>query len=270
MKTLITHINPHLDDIAAAWLFLRFHPDFKDAKIEFIPAENKNLTSEETEGKIFIGIGRGRFDEHKGDTEDCATSLVWKYLKSQSFIPKDDVTLKSLEELVEWTRIVDLGRLPMQEYDDFIIPAFIRSLGNTQESSLKDTNLGLEILDRVLEILKRKYHGLKDWENRIEFTTRFGKSYAVESETVNRAFCKSQGGDMFLMYDPKTKYVQYFTPVENIDLEPIYHKVKELDPEADWFLHQSHHMVICGTNSAPDVKKTKLSFEQLTEAAKNC
>ena len=53
MKTLVTHINPHLDDIAAIWLFKKFHPDFKDAKIEFISA-SRDAAKEESEDKIFL------------------------------------------------------------------------------------------------------------------------------------------------------------------------------------------------------------------------
>ena len=68
------------------------------------------------------------------------------------------------------------------------------------------------------------------------------------------------------MYDPKYKSVQFFS--NDLDLKEIYTKVKELDPVASWFLHQSHHMVICGSSSAPDSKPTKLSFEELIEAVK--
>ena len=63
--------------------------------------------------------------------------------------------------------------------------------------------------------------------------------------------------------------VQFFTPSHDLDLSPIYEKVKELDPEADWFLHQSHHMVLCGSSAAPDARPTKLTFEELIEVAKS-
>jgi hypothetical protein len=123
-------------------------------------------------------------------------------------------------------------------------------------------------LDRILILLKDKQKSLKDWEGRVEFDTKFGKTAAVESETINRPFVKQMGGDLFLMYDPKKNHVQYFTPRFDIDLEPIYTKVVEKDPEADWFLHQSHHMVICGSGASPDSKKTKLTFEELIDLLK--
>ena len=85
MKTLITHINPHLDDISAIWLFKRslragalkrFDREFSEASIEFINASRDAALKDESKDKIYFGTGGGEFDEHKGDLEDCAASLV--------------------------------------------------------------------------------------------------------------------------------------------------------------------------------------------------
>lgn len=260
-KTLITHINPHLDDICAIWLFRKFHPEFKDAQIEFISASRNSDQSEE---KVFLGTGGGRFDEHKEGLETCAGTLVYQYLKQQGYISSDQ---KALEKLVAWNQRIDLGKGAPSEVDEFSVQAFIRPLDNNPESSQKAVQLGEQILDRILQVLKRKEQSLIDWEERVEFETQFGKSYAITSETVDRAFCKQQGGDLFLMHDPKYNSVQFYS--DSNDLEPIYKKVKELDPDASWFLHQSHHMVICGSGSAPDSTPTKLSFEELIEVAKS-
>lgn len=267
-KTLVTHINPHLDDICAIWLFQKFNPEFQDSKIEFISASRDAALKEESEEKKFFGTGGGKYDEHKGDTEDCATSLVWKDLKQRGLIPADKILNSALEQIVEWSSLIDLGRAPEESFGLFSVPAFIRPSDNTQKSSFNSVVLGKEILDRILEVLKKEEQSKMDWEKRVEFETKFGKSYAIISETINRPFCKAQGGDLFLMVDPLKHSVQYFTPSFEIDLEPIYKKAKELDPDADWFLHQSHHMVICGAGAAPEFKPTKLSFEQLIEIAK--
>ena len=277
-KTLVTHINPHLDDIAAIWLYKKIYPEFKDASLEFVSATNDKL--ENTEDKVYVGVGRGEFDEHKGDTEDCATSLVYKHgMKAAPLVPAvkeaegstltpADVEGKAVEELVEWVRQDDLGRLEIRDYPEFSIPAWIRSTDSNIESSKKTVELGIEILERILRVLKRKYLAEKEWEGSVEFETKFGKSFAIMGKAIDRSFCRDKGGDLFVMYDPNSKWTQYFTPSFEIDLEPIYNKVKELDPQADWFLHQSHHMVICGSNSSPESKVTKLSFEELIKAAK--
>lgn len=268
MKQLITHISPHLDDIAAIWLFKKFEPEFSDAEVDFISASLGNKSAEESKDRVFIGVGRGRFDEHKGDLEDSATSLVWKYLKGNSFIKVDEINMVALEELVNWIRLDDLGR-PKRDYDEFSLPSFIRPKDGGRGASLKSVEVGGWILDKILEVFKNKHQAKKDWEYRVEFESKFGKAYAIKSSAVDREFCKKQDGDLYLMVDPFNGSVQYFTPSFDIDLEPIYQKVKSQDKDADWFLHQSHHMVICGSGSAPDSKKTKLSIEQLIEAAKN-
>lgn len=271
MKTLITHINPHLDDICAIWLYKKFHPDFKDAKLEFLSAAKGGVTFEGKEvdldpDVIHFGIGRGKYDEHKGDILESAASLVWKDLK-QSGLSKNEVEEKAYEELISWNTLIDTGRAPNFEFSEFSVQSFIRPLSGKEEDSKKAVELGSEILDRIFEVLKRKQQAIIDWEGRQEFQTKFGQTIAIVSESVDRAFCKSKQGDLFLMYHPKFKSVQFYSDAK--DLEEIYKKLKEKDPEADWFLHQSHHMVICGSGSAPDSKLTKLSFEQLIEIVKN-
>lgn len=268
MKTLVTHINPHLDDIFAVWLFKKYNPDFKDAKLEFISADKGNQGLEETKDKIYIGVGRGRFDEHKEGLDSCAGSLVYEYLQVNRNIPQDEITKNALEKLVEWNKLIDTGKAPLHEFSEFSMQSFIRPLDSKRETSLKAIQLGEEILDRILAVLKRKQQSLKDWKKAVEFSSKFGKAYAVVSETVDRAFCKKIGGDLFLIYNPKYRSVQYFTP-SDFDLESIYKKVKELDPEADWYLHQSHHIILCGSHTAPGSKPTKLTLDKLIEVAKS-
>lgn len=268
MKTLVTHINPHLDDIASIWLFKKFHPEFKDAELEFISA-SRDAASEESTNKVFVGTGGGRFDEHKEGLSTCAASLVYEYLKEKGLIPGEEITQKALEKLVQWNKLIDTGKAPESQFDEFSVQAFIRTKDNSPETSKKSVEMGMEILNRILVVLKRREQSIKDWEKRVEFQTKFGKSFAVVSETVDREFCRQQGGELFLMYNPKHHSVQFFTPSFDIDLKPVYNQLKILDPEASWFLHQSHHMVICGSASAPDSKPTKLSFEELLEAVKN-
>lgn len=268
MKILVTHINPHLDDIAGIWLFKKFHPEFKDAAIEFISASRDAAASQESEGKVFVGTGGSRFDEHKEGLDTCAGTLVYEYLKEKGYVPEDEIIRNALDKLTRWNLLIDTGKAPTSEFDAFSIQAFIREKNGSSDTSKASVELGIEILDRVLEILKRKEQSLKDWEKRAEFQTKFGRSFAIVSETIDREFCREQEGDLFLMYNPKYHSVQFFTPSFEIDLEPIYRKVKALDPEATWFLHQSHHMVLCGSSSAPDSKPTKLNLEQLIEVAK--
>lgn len=259
-KTLITHINPHLDDILAIWLFKKYHPNFADSAIEFISASH-DKADDENEERVFVGTGGGKFDEHKEGLNTCAGTLVYEYLKDEGHIPEDEKTRKAMLRLIEWNQLVDTGKAPSSEFDEFSVQSFIRTKDSLSETSLKSVELGREVLDRILEVLKKKEQSKLDWEKAVDFESKFGKGYAVTSETVDREFCREQDGDLYLMVDPKNQGVQFFSPDK--DISEIYEKVKEKDPEASWFLHQSHHMVICGSSSAPDSKPTKLSMEEL-------
>lgn len=270
MKTLVTHINPHLDDIVGIWLFRKYNPEFTNSLIEFISASREaGILSEQSESKdkIYVGTGGGRFDEHKEGLETCAGTLVYEWLKEKGLSPQDNITEKALQKLIKWNQLIDTGKAEIHQINEFSVPAFLRPLDGNPETSKKAVELGGEILDRILEVLKRNEQSLIDFEKRVEFETRFGKSIAVTSETIDRSFCKKQDGELFLMHDPKYNSYQFYSDTH--DLEPIYQKVKELDPEASWFLHQSHHMVIRGSGSAPDSTPTKLSLEQLIEVAKS-
>lgn len=266
MKTLVTHINPHLDDLLAIWLFRKFNPQFKDASVEFISASRDAASQDESEDKIYIGTGGGKFDEHKEGLQTCAGSLVYEFLKDKNLITKDEQ--QALEKLIQWNLLIDTGKASSSEFDEFSIQSFIRTKDNSPETSNQSVVLGEEILNRILEILKQRVQSEKDWQNRIEFESKFGKGYAVTSETINREFCRDKDGDLYLMFDPKYNSVQFFTPRDDRDLEPIYNKLKDIDPDASWFLHQSHKMVICGSSSAPDSNPTKLTLDQLLETVK--
>lgn len=268
MATLITHINPHLDDIFGIWLLKKYDPKYADFEVDFVSAAH-NLADQETEEKVFVGTGGGKFDEHKEGLATCAGSLVFDYLKAENLLPSNQLEVKALEEMVDWNKKIDTGTIPIEAYDEFSVPAFIRCKDSSKESSNRSVELGSRILNRILPVLKNKQQSLMDWQERVEFETKFGKSYAVKSNTIDRPFCKKQGGDLFLLLSPKYHGVQFFTPSHTLDLSPIYEKVKGMDPEADWFLHQSHHMVLCGSSAAPDAKQTKLSFDQLIEVAKS-
>lgn len=268
MKTLVTHINPHLDDISAIWVFKQFNPEFREAQIEFIPASRDAALKEESSEKVFFGTGGGRFDEHKGDLEDCAASLVWKDIKNSKLGSFSEVEVAAMDELIEWNRLIDLGKGTNYDFGPYSVQAFIRSKKSTQEDSLVSLKLGEEILDRIFEILKKNEQSEKDWEDRVEFESSFGKSVAISSKTVDRSFTRDKGFNLVLMYDPEFKSAQFFTPSFQIDLEPIYKKLIEKEPDSGWFLHQSHHMVICGSSSAPE-HKTGLSFEELIDIAES-
>ncbi len=270
MKTLITHINPHLDDIAAIWLFKKFHPEFEDAEIEFVSQSRTGELGKETKERVFFGTGGGRYDEHKGDIGESAMSLVWKEIKKNNLVPEDGFEMKALDEMVRWNTLYDTAQMPLGEFDEFSVESFIRSAKNSLEDSLKTVELGCEILNRILPNLIRKQNALADWDKRIEFKTIWGRGVALESEAFHKTLAYKNGFQVVIQKSPKTGFIGITAPgLSKVDLSPIYNKLKIVEPEADWYLHQSKKMVLCGTSSAPDAKLSHLSIKELMGIAKN-
>ncbi len=105
IHTITTHVRPHIDEIVALWLLKEFgqtrYTGLRTAKLEFRKGDNSNTTTANTvvdleeQGIIAIGIGNGRFDEHKKGRDvpedQCAATLVAQFLGI-----KDDPALKQI------------------------------------------------------------------------------------------------------------------------------------------------------------------------------
>lgn len=269
-KTLVTHINPHLDDISAIWLFKRFHPEFKAAKIEFISAEKGAGGLKESSDVIYFGVGKGKFDEHKGDIGDCAVSLVWKEIQRENLASGNEFELKAYEEFVRWNLLVDTARMPSYEFSAFGVDSFIRSHKNTPGDSLNTLKLGEQILDRILPVLIRRQMAISDWKKRIKFQTKWGKGAGLESDSFFQELAYEKGFQIVINKAPKRGFSGITAPaISEVDLTPVYLKLKDLEPKAGWFLHHHKKMVLCGAPSAPDAVKSKLSLKELIEVVKS-
>lgn len=272
MKTLITHINPHLDDIAAIWLFKKFHPEFVSAKIKFISqSDTYKHKGKETEDRIYLGTGMGKYDEHKGDLGTCAMSLVWDDINKIGLAPKDRFEAAAIDEIVKWNLLYDTAQMPFGDWDDFTVEAFIRSYKNSPKDSLATVNLGCQILDRILPGVIEKQKALKDWQKRAEFKSKWGKAVAVESEHVGQDLAYRNGFQISVIRNPKNHFIGICAAgTSDIDLTPVYLKVSHHDPEAGWYFHHSKKMILCGAKSAPDVKRSKLTLKEVIDIIRTC
>jgi hypothetical protein len=48
-----------------------------------------------------------------------------------------------------------------------------------------------------------------------------------------------------------------------VDLSQVLRDLKRLDPDADWYLHPSKRLLVCGTPKAPPKKPSRLSLDEL-------
>ena len=55
----------------------------------------------------------------------------------------------------------------------------------------------------------------------------------------------------------------------DVDLTPVYEKLKKMDPDATWYNHVSGRMLLNGSTKNPEMNGTKLTLEQVVEVLKS-
>ena len=90
ISRIVTHLKPHLDEIVAIWMLWRWgkekYPGVDQAAVEYWSGgkspDNRSAEEWEADGFLLVGVGGGRFDEHRNGqaSPECAATLVAKDL----------------------------------------------------------------------------------------------------------------------------------------------------------------------------------------------
>jgi len=276
-RLIVTHIFPDLDAISSAWLLVRFDPDFEQTGFEFVPAgetwAGKAVDCDPT--VVHVDTGLGRFDHHQSTTKTCAAELVFNYLKREKLIGEKH--LKAAERLIKVVVAID-------NFEDFSWsePAADRYelqlseiINNLKISGrLNDKELvyqGMILLDAVLTGFLVKIKAEAEIAAGRQFNCRWGKALAVESKhSLLSKLAQKLGFALVIRKEPKTGFLSVKSqPKPEIDLEPVYLKLKAADPNASWFFHQSRHIIVNGSRHNPAVRPTRLTLEEIVDLVKN-
>ncbi len=271
-KQLVTHQNPHLDDVAAIWYLQRFVPAWKNAKVKFVPADSKKPLKD-TKSVVHIGVGHGQFDEHKGNKADSATTLVWKWMKKQRSVKLTAVQKRALAELADYVNQEDHGLLYADEQREYMIGSVFTYLPQvTKKGSRGSLDFGLKYLDAVYLGLVQKHGLLKDWSKRKEFKTPWGRGVAIQTKASSKVLARvaySRGFNLFVYKNPQTKYASIKAHNDSkVNLTKAYAAVKDMEPKAEWYLHHSKKMLICGSDVAANLFLSKMSLAKLIALVK--
>src|SRR3989344_8201298 len=99
-KIIVTHISPDFDGIPAIWLLKKFHPEYKTARVELVPAGSNTYNNQPVDSDpdvLHVDVGGGRFDHHNSDDFTCGAKLVWERMVEEGFTKEDD---KDLERII--------------------------------------------------------------------------------------------------------------------------------------------------------------------------
>jgi len=270
-KIIVTHIFPDLDAICSIWLLQRFEADFKQAKVEFVPAgktyQDQTVDSDPT--VIHVDTGWGRFDHHQTNERTCAAELVFNYLKSEK-----KISLKyqsAVERLIEI--VIQADQFEDFFWDDAVndrYEFFLQYLLDNLKLSgnLNDRELvyqGMALLDGVFFGFKQKILSEEEIKKGIEFETKWGKSLAVETQMMfDLKLAHKMGYCLVVRKEPESGFVSIKSqPKKELDLTLAYAALKTADPRADWFFHQSKHIISNGSRHNPQVKPSKLSLAEI-------
>lgn len=276
-KLIVTHIFPDLDAICSVWLLVKFEADLKEARIEFVPAGKtyKDQIVDSDPTVIHVDTGWGRFDHHQADERTCAAELVFNYLKCEK-----KISLKyqsALERLIEV--VIQADQFEDFFWDDsandrydFFLQYLLENL--KLSGNLNDTELvyqGMALLDGILFGLRQKIQAEEEIKKGVEFKTKWGRSLALETQMMfDIKLAHKMGYCLVVRKEPKVGLVSIKSqPKKELNLTSAYLALKEADPQADWFFHQSKHIISNGSRHNPQVKPTILSLAEVKEVLLN-
>lgn len=273
--TIVTHRRPHLDEICALWIIQKYWPQFEDADIEFvntgptggdlwndIPPDTHPLV-------IYVGVGHSRFDEHKGDTDDSAATLVWRETKAKYSVRKGDAEM--IDRIVAYVKKEDMGGYLTAADREFALPTILNGLyGTLKRDSLAVYEVGRKIMEALAFETMKQLSVERDWEGRVEFNTPWGLGAAVITDVPGIDRLAYQKGFALVVTHNKARTYHGFraSPDSGADLTEQYLKVQQLEPHAPWFLHQSKRLLLCGGDIADAGVYSELTLDQLVDLVK--
>lgn len=274
MKTIVAHFGPDCDAITSIWLVKMFFPGWEEAAIAFVPAGG-TLGGNPPDANpeiLHVDTGFGKFDHHQTNADTCASQLVYEEIK------KTRGADSALERLVGIINDIDHFREvfypnPTADFWDLGLESEIDGWRLIYpDDPLKVVDLGMNALDGIYKTFQNKVWAEKELKEKgIEFETTWGKGLAIETtndEVIHMA--QKMGFTIAVRKDPKKGYLRIKAlPKDSIDLEKLYETLKEQEPDATWFLHASHHMILNGSSKNPDMKPSKRSLKEIIEVIKS-
>ncbi len=270
MKTIVTHIGPDCDAVTSVWLVKTFLQGWEEAAYAFVPAGTTlgKLPPDDDEEILHVDTGFGRFDHHQTDADICASTLIYEEIKRMRGADT------ALERLVAVVNDIDHFREvyfpnPTADFWEFGLVAQIDGWRLLYaDNPIKIVDLAMNALDGIYKSLQNKVWAEKELKEKgVEFTTKWGRGIGVLTPNDDVVHLAQKMGYMIaIRKDPKKGYLRVKAfPKKEIDLTPVYDILKAQEPEATWFLHASHHMVLNGSSKNPDMRATKKSLAQVIE-----
>lgn len=277
MKKIVTHTNPDLDAVTGVWLIKRFLPGWEKAEIDFCKYQStyEGEPVDSDPNVLHVDISEGKLDHHQLEEITSAAKLCFNYLKQQ----RKGQSLKELDEkalvqIIEVVTEVDNARdLNWPEVDaarnNFYLHVLIAGIRGMAGSDEEAMTFGLKGMDAVFHQIKKTIDAQEELKKGIKFESQWGEAIAIETGNDNVLWeGEKKGYCLVVRKDPETGGVRIYSRYDTkVDLTKAYNKFKKMDPDSDWYLHQSKKLLL-NMASGKEMRPTKLTLNQLIEVLK--
>jgi hypothetical protein len=256
--TIVGHLAPDLDCLAAIWILVRF-AGAADADLQFVPA-GATLDGQPPDSNplvIHVDTGGGRFDHHRASAQaTCAADLVRRALA-----PRD----AALERMVAQVCRLDNAIAPSGDQGCFGVNALVAGY------TLLFPNRPRQVAQAMLPNLDAWYaHETRQlrleaaFDQRLEFETPWGLGIAMESADGGSSRLAYGRGAVLYAYRDGNGWMGVAAQARShVDLSPVYHALRRVDAGADWYLHPNGRLLLCGTAKSPPRTPSRLSLAEL-------
>lgn len=260
-KIIVGHLAPDLDCLAAIWMLIRFG-GATEAELCFVPAGSTlaDAPADADPTIVHVDTGGGMFDHHHSlDPNLSAAELVRRALR-----PGD----AALSRLVDQVTRIDhaeahAGRMPIFFNINDLITGYNALYPNRPHHVAQAM---LPNFDAWYEHEVRQIRLERAFDRRLEFPTQWGLGIAMQSDDGASSKLAYNHGAVLYAYRDRRGYMGVAAQRRStVDLEPVYLNLKQVDADADWYLHPNHRLLLCGTPKAPPRHPSMLSLEQLVE-----
>ncbi|EKD22751.1 MAG: hypothetical protein ACD_83C00284G0003 [uncultured bacterium] len=176
-----------------------------------------------------------------------------------------------MDRIVEYVLREDTGKLVEMTDRIFSVQNILWGYyDDNKQSSEKMIEFGQSIIDALFSEQQKQVNLETAWKTKKSFQTKWGRAVAIKADEKGLSGLAFQKGyELIIGVNPKNGYHGFRAKAQGkVDLTEIYQKIKEIEPEADWFLHQSKKLLLCGGDVAPKARKSKMRLEEMVELVK--
>lgn len=271
-KIIVTHISPDFDGIPAIWLLRKFHPEFRNARVELVPAGDNTFNNQPVDSDpdvLHVDVGGGKFDHHKTNEFTCGAKLILEYLIREGYVKEDDEALARIVNVItELDHGWDSYKWPEPASDrwEFSLHNVLSGLKMAfPRDNSKYISWVCDSLDGVYLIMQSKVKAQKEVESGLVFKTRWGEGVAIYTKNDGVMDVAIKGGyALVVRKDPTEGYVRVTgSNAHKVDFTKAYELITKKDKVGHWFLHASGVLLRNGSTRNPNMKATKMTIEEI-------